>query len=129
MCSKAATKADRIEKSTKNTLPKIRKITGFYLVSYFRIQFIHGNIHCIKSVHIRSFSGSYFPAFRLNTERYFVSLRIQSKCGKIRTRKTPKRTLFTKWIAELIIYGGIPRKDYFRQLNFAVLIWVNDGKF
>ena len=33
------------------------------------------------------FSGPYFPVFGLNTERYFVSLRIQSECGKIRTRK------------------------------------------
>ena len=33
------------------------------------------------------FSGPYFPAFRLNTERYGVSLLIQSVCGKIRTRK------------------------------------------
>ena len=33
------------------------------------------------------FSRPYFPAFWLNTERYEVSLRIQSKCGKIRTRK------------------------------------------
>ena len=33
------------------------------------------------------FSGPYFPAFGLNTKRYFVSLRIQSECGKIRTRK------------------------------------------
>ena len=33
------------------------------------------------------FCGPYFPAFGLNTERYFVSLRIQSECGKIRTRK------------------------------------------
>ena len=32
------------------------------------------------------FSGPYFPAFGLNTERYFVSLLIQSECGKIRTR-------------------------------------------
>ena len=31
-----------------------------------------------KSVRIRSFSGSHFPAFRLNTERYGISLRIQS---------------------------------------------------
>ena len=31
-------------------------------------------------------SGRYFPAFGLNTERYFVSLRIESKCWKIRTR-------------------------------------------
>ena len=33
------------------------------------------------------FSGPYFPAFGLNTERYSVSLRIQSEYGKIRTRK------------------------------------------
>ena len=33
------------------------------------------------------FSGPYFPAFGLNTERYEVSLRIQSECGKIRTGK------------------------------------------
>ena len=33
----------------------------------------------------RFFSGLYFPAFGLNTGRY--SLRIQSECGKIWTRK------------------------------------------
>ena len=33
------------------------------------------------------FSGPYFLAFGLNTERYGVSLRIQSECDKIRTRK------------------------------------------
>ena len=32
-------------------------------------------------------SGPFFPAFGLNTERYFVSLLIQSECWKIRTRK------------------------------------------
>ena len=31
-------------------------------------------------------SGPYFPAFGLNTQRYFVSFRIQSECGKIRPR-------------------------------------------
>ena len=30
-------------------------------------------------------SGPYFPAFGLITERYELSLRIQSECGKIRT--------------------------------------------
>ena len=45
------------------------------------------NIHCVKMSKYGVFSGPYFPAFGLNTERYFVSLRIQSKCGKIRTRK------------------------------------------
>ena len=34
---------------------------------------IFNNIcHCIKSVRIRSYSGPYFPAFGLNTERYGV---------------------------------------------------------
>ena len=33
------------------------------------------------------FSSLYFPVFGLNMERYSVSLRIQSECGKIRTRK------------------------------------------
>ena len=39
-------------------------------------------IDCVKSVHIRSYSGRYFPAFKLNTERYGVSLRIQANAGK-----------------------------------------------
>ena len=34
------------------------------------------------------FSGPDFPAFRLYTERYSVSLRIQYKCRKIRNRKS-----------------------------------------
>ena len=44
--------------------------------------------HFVKSVRIRNFSGPYFPIFGLNTEIYGVSLRNQSECGKIRTRKT-----------------------------------------
>ena len=41
--------------------------------------------HCVKSVRIQRFSGLYFPACGLNTERYSISLRIQAKCRKIRT--------------------------------------------
>ena len=44
--------------------------------------------HCVKSVRVRSFSDLYFPSFGLNTETYFVSFRIQSESGKLRTRKT-----------------------------------------
>ena len=50
--------------------------------------------HCVKIVHIPSFSGPYFPASGINTERYGVSLRIQSESGKIRTRKTPNTDNF-----------------------------------
>ena len=38
--------------------------------------------HCVKGVHIRSFSGPHFNAFWPNTESYSVSLLIQSECGK-----------------------------------------------
>ena len=51
-------------------------------------------IHCVKSVRIWSFFGQYLSAFGLNTERYGVSLRIQSECGKILTRKTPNTDTF-----------------------------------
>ena len=43
----------------------------------------------MKSVHIRSYSGPYFPTFGLNTERYSVSLRIQSDTGKYEPEITP----------------------------------------
>ena len=43
---------------------------------------IFSHSDCVKSVRIRSYSGPYFPALGLNTERSEVSLRIQSKCGK-----------------------------------------------
>ena len=42
----------------------------------------------VKKVSIWSYSGPHFPAFGLNTERYSVSIRIQSEFGKIRTRIT-----------------------------------------
>ena len=51
-------------------------------------------IHCVNGVRIRSFSGPYFPALGLNTERYRVCLHIQSECGKIRTKKTPNKDTF-----------------------------------
>ena len=51
-------------------------------------------VYCVKIVRIRSFSGPHFPTFGLNTERSCVSLRIESKCGKIQTRRTPNTDTF-----------------------------------
>ena len=51
-------------------------------------------IHSVKSVRIWGYSGLHFPAFGLNTKRYSVSLRIQSECGKTRTRITPNTDNF-----------------------------------
>ena len=70
-------------------------------------------IHCGKSVRIRSFFGQYFPAFGLNTEKYSVSLRIQSVCGKIRTRKISNTDTFHVVIASALYVeetGNIYRK-------------------
>ena len=53
-----------------------------------------GYLHRVKSVRIWSFSGPYFPAFGLKTERYGVSLRIQPECEKMRTIKTPNKDIF-----------------------------------
>ena len=57
----------------------------------------------MKSVRIRSFSGQYFPAFGLNTERYSAYLRIQFECGEIGTRKSPNTDTFHEVV---IISGG-----------------------
>ena len=51
-------------------------------------------LHRVKSARIRKYSGQGFPAFALNTEGYKVSLCIQSKCRKIRTRITPNTDTF-----------------------------------
>ena len=58
-----------------------------------KLKFIK-SYHCVKSVRIRSYSDPCFPAFGLITERYSVSLRIQSECGKIQTRITPNADTF-----------------------------------
>ena len=67
--------------------------------------------HCVKNVLIRSYSVPYFPAFGLNTERYFESLRIQSECGKIRTRIIQNRDTF----------HAVCKALYFFQSNLNVL--------
>ena len=60
-------------------------------------RWIYTHMHCVKSVRIRKFSGSCFPAFGLNTKRYSVSPRIQSECGKYGPEKLRIWTLFKQW--------------------------------
>ena len=70
--------------------------------------------HCVKSVRIRSYCGSYFPAFGLNTERYSVYLHIHSECGKIRTRITPNMNTFMQclWTTVSVIHFKILKGDF-----------------
>ena len=54
------------------------------------------------------FSGPYFPAFGLNTERYSVSFCIRSECEKIWTRKNLRiRTFFMQCAALIIRLFGL----------------------
>ena len=62
----------------------------------------------------RVISGPYFPAFRLNTERYEVFLRIQSECGKI----TPEITPYLDTFHAVVIFNICPfvRVSVYRHL-------------
>ena len=77
------------------------------------------------------FSGQYFPAFGLNTERNSVSLCIQFECGKIQTRnKLHIWTLFMQWMLGQIEWwirnrpiaknGVFPAITYFHFYFFSV---------
>ena len=57
------------------------------------IWYTHG-IRCVKSVPIWKFSCPYLPACILNREIFRVKFRIQSKCEKMRTRKTSNTNTF-----------------------------------
>ena len=74
----------------------IGNILSIDILTVIRLQEINNlpNSQCVKSVCIRSYSGLYFPAFGLNTERYRVSLCIYSECEEIQTRITPNTDIF-----------------------------------
>ena len=66
----------------------------FLILIIFRKKY--SDNHCVKSVRIWSFSGPHLTAFGINTKRYSVSLRIQSKYLKIWNRKTRNTNTFHK---------------------------------
>ena len=71
-------------------------------------------MYCVKCVQIRNFFWYVFSAFGLSTGRYEVSLRIQSECGKIRTRKNS-------------VFGHISwsdlRKSFYKNLLSLIYFW------
>ena len=84
-----------IVKSLNPLKSKIKfELTGFYIIAILAFNELHAILSCVKRIDIRIFSCPYFPAFELNTERYSVSLRIQSKYGKIQTTNTPNTDTF-----------------------------------
>ena len=98
--------------------------------------FFKNDLHSVKSICIRSYSGLHFPTFRLNTERYSVSLRIQSKCWRIRTRITLNTdtchavlfTALTRGIISGIITINLQRESrkqsaLFIKIFFILFLW------
>ena len=59
------------------------------------------------------FSGPYFPTFWPNTDRYSVTLRAQSECEKIRTRKNS-------------VFGHFSRSDSFKKPFFRLDVFKED---
>ena len=57
----------------------------------------------VKSAFIWNCSGPHFPTFGLDLERYGVSLRIQSECGKMQTRITPNTDTFHTVLYSIIL--------------------------
>ena len=77
-------------------------------------------IHCVRSVRIRSYSGLHLPAFGLNTDIYHVFLRIQSECGKTRTRITPNTDTFYAVIAvKSVLIGQLYSWKMHWMINFV----------
>ena len=66
----------------------------YYNWKYARKEILANKDHWVKSVCIRSLSGTHLFAFGLNTEIYRVNLCIQLKCRKMRTRYTPNTVTF-----------------------------------
>ena len=73
--------------------------------------------HCVKNIRIRSFSGPYFHVFELNRMSYTISLCIQSKCGKIRTRKIPNKDTFHTVEANPQLYSTFDGCVYSFNIN------------
>ena len=54
--------------------------------------------------------------------RYFVSLRIQSECGKIRTRKTPNTDTFQAVFRPATLFEKDPQAQLLVSINFLQVI-------
>ena len=68
----------RLNKKIKSRRVDCKEISKCYKIVVTTEAAPSEAVHCMKSVQIWSFSGPYFPVCGLNTEIYFVNLRIQS---------------------------------------------------
>ena len=74
--------------------------------------------HCVKSVRNSEFFWSVFSRIRTDTEIYGVNLCIQSKFGKIRTRKTANTDTFHAVDITTVTTINVPINEYFGAILF-----------
>ena len=82
--------------------------------------------HCVKSVHIWSFSGPYFHAFGLNVARYYVSTLIQFNCGKKLRIETYSVHMWENTDQKNSVYGHFSRSE--SHANAVRFILLDSGK-
>ena len=78
------------------------------------------------------FSGPHFLAFGLNTERYSAFLRIQSECGKIRTRKNSAFGHFSRSVSNIEHFKVIAlrwRNSLHKKWSFTLRISLVNPQF
>ena len=85
--------------------------------------FQHHTFHCIKRIYTTSYSGPHFPIFRVNTETCSISLRLQSKIGKMGPEKLQIRTLFTHWYVFACYLVQSPSTKFLLINKHRVLRW------
>ena len=81
--------------------------------------------HCMKSVHIWSFSGPYFPAFWLNTESTEYLSVFSPNAGKCEPKKRQIRIFFTqcqmfKWVLNTPLLPFFCRKSFCKLRNWFI---------
>ena len=87
--------------------------------------------HCVKSLRIWIYSGPYFPAFGLNTERYGEPFIIQYKWRKTQTRITPNIDIFyAVTLLHTLLHAKNSRKLFhiadslFEKLSPIIVRWM-----
>ena len=120
-----ATEMHKISNGLSTSLIEDKYFAKIFMLLNQKVQYSRPRINlCMKiiqirrfsvpHIQIRSFSGPHFPAFGLNTEIYRVILRIQCKCGKIRTRKNSVFGHFSKqwtqWMMTLKVSRIVDQK-------------------
>ena len=114
---------ERIVLKTKKTvpmfcgsLPSLPHLSENKSLQYEKQKFVNlSTCHCVKSVLIWGFSGPYFPAFGLNTERYCVFSPNGRKYG---SEKLRIQTIFTQCVRFWKIHESRQFKNTLIRLSF-----------